>query len=83
MRVLIDLEIKKKKNGTIKEENEEEEMIKTSRTSKSAKSTKRRLTVASDSKREINIRKIKVEQWKKRVRLNDEKANSDVDNKIR
>ena len=62
MRVLIDLEIKKKKNGTIKEENEEEEMIKTSRTSKSAKSTKRRLTVASDSKREINIRKIKVEQ---------------------
>lgn len=61
MRVLIDLEIKKKKNGTIKEENEEE-MIKTSRTSKSAKSTKRRLTVASDSKREINIRKIKVEK---------------------
>lgn len=59
MRVLIDLEIKKKKNGTIKEENEEEEMIKTS---KSAKSTKRRLTVASDTKREINIRKIKVEK---------------------
>ena len=59
MRVLIDLEIKKKKNGTIKEENEEEEIIKTIR---SSKSTKRRLTVASDAKREINIRKIKVEK---------------------
>lgn len=80
MRVLIDLEIKKKKNGTIKEENEEEEMIKTIR---SSKSTKRRLTVASDAKREINIRKIKVERIK-RVKLDDEKANNcDVDNKKR